>query len=53
MSRDQFSPLHLAWTRIRDSLWFVPSVSDILATVLAMIAVQLPTPEATGEFARV
>lgn len=46
------SPVHLAWTRVRDSLWFVPSVAVVVATVLAILAVQIPTPDSTSELAR-
>ena len=47
------SPLHLAWTRVRDSLWFVPSVAVLVGTVLAVLAVQVPTPDGVGRLARV
>lgn len=53
MPRNRFSPLRLAWTRIRDSLWFVPSVSVIVAVALAVFAVQIPTPDSTGALAQV
>lgn len=53
MSSDRSSPFRLAWTRVRDSLWFVPSVAVVVGTVLAVLAVQIPTPEATSELARV
>ena len=52
MSPDRSSPLHLAWARVRDSLWFVPSVAVVIATVLAILAVQIPTPDSTSELAR-
>ena len=52
MSPDRSSPLHLAWFRVRDSLWFVPSVAVVAATVLAIVAVQIPTPDSTNELAR-
>ena len=52
MSPDRSSPLRLAWLRVRDSLWFVPSVAVVAATVLAILAVQIPTPDSTNELAR-
>ncbi|HYW33389.1 MAG TPA: DUF2254 family protein, partial [Gemmatimonas sp.] len=45
--------MHLAWSRIRDSLWFVPSVAVVVGTMLAIVTVRVPTPEDAGEFARV
>ena len=52
MSPDRSSPLHLAWLRFRDSLWFVPSVAVAAATVLAILAVRIPIPDSTNELAR-
>ena len=53
MSPSRASAMYLAWTRVRDSLWFVPSVAVLLATVLAVVAVGIPTPAGAGKFARV
>ena len=41
----------LAWARIRDSLWFVPSLAVIAGTLLAIAAVRLPTPRVESRFA--
>ena len=38
------SRIDLAWSRVRDSLWFVPSIAVALASVLAVLAVRVPTP---------
>ena len=38
------SRIYLAWTRVRDGLWFVPSIAVALASTLAVLAVRVPTP---------
>jgi uncharacterized membrane protein len=53
MSTERSPRLGLAWVRARDSLWLVPSVAVIVATALAMLAVQIPTPEPQRRLARV
>ena len=47
------SRLALAWARVRDSLWFVPGIAVVTGTVLAMLAVQVPTPSTESELARI
>ena len=47
------SRLVLAWARVRDSLWFVPGLAVVTGIVLAMLAVQVPTPETESMFARI
>ncbi|HYD54278.1 MAG TPA: DUF2254 domain-containing protein, partial [Gemmatimonadaceae bacterium] len=47
-----FSRLALAWRRVRDSLWFAPSIAVVLGTALAVVAVQIPTPAVESEVAR-
>jgi uncharacterized membrane protein len=46
------SRIGLAWARVRDSLWFVPTLAVLTGSVLAVTAVQIPTPEVNGELAR-
>jgi uncharacterized membrane protein len=41
----------LAWTQVRDSLWFIPSLAVLTATGLAILAVQIPTPRPESHFA--
>jgi len=53
MAADHVSRLAFAWARARDSLWFVPSLSVVVGTVLAMMAVQVPTPETESRLARI
>lgn len=53
MSANRASRLLLTWTRIRDSLWFVPSLAVVFATVLAILLVQIPTPEPQSKLARI
>lgn len=53
MSSGRSTPLRLVWMRARDSLWFAPTIAVAIAIVLAVLAVQIPTPQATGELARV
>lgn len=50
--RDNASRLHLAWARVRDSLWFIPSVGVLSAMLLATLAVLVPTPDTSNRFAR-
>ncbi|HEY0971661.1 MAG TPA: DUF2254 domain-containing protein [Gemmatimonadales bacterium] len=45
------SRLALTWAAVRDSLWFVPSVSAVAGLVLAILVVRIPTPAAEGLFA--
>ncbi len=52
MSQDRFSRLHLAWTRVRDSLWFAPSVAVVIATVMAVVIVQIPSPASENQLVR-
>ena len=40
------SRIDLAWTRVRDSLWFIPSIAVAFASVLAVFAVGIPNPSA-------
>ena len=47
------SRLGLVWVRVRDSLWFIPALAVVAGTVLAMVAVQIPTPNTESELARV
>lgn len=51
MSKAGATAIYLAWTRVRDSLWFVPSVAVLLAATLAVLAVQIPTPANAGRLA--
>ena len=46
------SRLGLAWVRVRDSLWFVPSLAVVVGVVLATIAVLIPTPQPDSRLAR-
>lgn len=46
------SRVAITWARARDSLWFVPGLSVLAGTLLATIAVQVPTPETTNALAR-
>jgi uncharacterized membrane protein len=39
------------WARARDSLWFVPSVAALIGGVLAVAAVQIPTPRPESRLA--
>jgi uncharacterized membrane protein len=41
----------LAWTNVRDSLWFIPALAVLAAAGLAVLAVQVPTPRAESRFA--
>ena len=52
MPHDSSSRLALAWMRVRDSLWFVPTLAVLSGAVLAVVAVQVPTPEPESRFAR-
>ena len=40
----------LAWARVRDSLWFVPTLAVLAGTALAVLAVQLPSPRSESRF---
>lgn len=53
MMTNHSSRVQLAWSRVRDSLWFVPSVAVVVGTALAILAVQIPTPDSKSELARV
>ncbi|MGH7637791.1 MAG: DUF2254 domain-containing protein [Gemmatimonadaceae bacterium] len=53
MSTAHSSRLGLAWTRVRDSLWFLPTLAVVIGGVLAFVAVQVPTPSPESRFARV
>lgn len=39
----------LLWAAVRDSLWFIPSLSVAAAVALAVVVVQIPTPSADGK----
>ena len=47
------SRLYLGWTQVRDSLWFVPAVSVLVGSLLAIIAVQITTPSTDSTVLRV
>jgi uncharacterized membrane protein len=47
------SRVGLAWTSVRDGLWFIPSLAVLAAAGLAMLAVQIPTPRPESRFASV
>jgi uncharacterized membrane protein len=51
MATQYRSRLGLTWARIRDSLWFIPAVSVTSATLLAIGAVAIPTPDTGSELA--
>jgi uncharacterized membrane protein len=50
---DSATRLHLLWTPVRDSLWFVPSVGALAGVLLAIVAVEIPTPDSPSRLARV
>lgn len=41
----------LAWVRVRDSLWFIPSIAVVVSAALAVVAVQVPTPRVESRIA--
>jgi uncharacterized membrane protein len=41
----------LAWARIRDSLWFIPAIAVTSASLLAIGAVAIPTPDTGSDLA--
>jgi uncharacterized membrane protein len=51
MPKSRSSRRGLAWASVRDSLWFVPSVAVVLGGLLAMLAVQVPTPRTESRLA--
>ncbi len=51
MPSTQSSRRGLAWTQVRDSLWFIPSLAVLAATALAILAVRIPTPRPESRFA--
>jgi len=44
MSANSLSRLAILWATVRDSLWFVPTLAVAAAVVLAVAAIQIPTP---------
>ncbi len=48
---DRSSKLRSAWNRVRDSLWFLPSVGVVASMVTAIVAVQVPSPSPESPFA--
>ena len=51
MTNAQSSRSGLAWARVRDSLWFLPSLAVLVGSVLAVVAVEIETPRAESRFA--
>ena len=42
----------LAWARVRDGLWLIPSLAVICGVVLAMVTVFIPSPQPESRLAR-
>lgn len=50
MANARSSPLVLAWAKVRDSLWLVPSCAVLIGGTLAFVAVQIPAPDTQSRF---
>ena len=48
MASTAASRLGLAWIRVRDSLWFIPGLSVVAGSALAIVAVRIPSPTFDG-----
>ncbi len=52
MARAHQTRAGLAWSSVRDRLWFVPSLAAVGAMALAVGAVAIPTPQTGSAFAQ-
>ena len=52
MSARSASSVRILWARTRDSLWFIPAIATLAAIVLAVVAVEVPSPEVESRAAR-